>query len=731
MRSVTFFNFLLESTLMGSLLILLVMAGRALLRRRASRIAVYAAWLLVAVRLLLPFSFPNPLMNELRPRLSNNYAARPIADQVRVRTVDAMYNASKAIAGDDVAELAESPLYQLSVALRQGQLGQLLLIIYLGGTAGALGVLAFRNLRFRQRLKKQRVALLSGEAYDRYLVQCRAHRVRPRPVWLVEGIPASCAAGFFHARIALPAQLSPEEYDEALAHELLHVRMGDAIWNLVRCLCCALHWFNPLVWLAASLSRADAEYACDELALRGHTEAQRKAYVNALSQLVGKHTMPELGVQASSMLMKPRRVRLRQELAQQKQAPSRAATITFCIVSVLLFAASFFTDEQTYTPSVEALPSIAESTPSGLPRVQRHVIDTEETARAWFTTLFSSPFLQADLTAEVVVEHTAAGWSAASGKYTADFNTEGVISAFTNGSVMTATLKDYQDGALPEYTNEDLYAYLQAFCNACLPDVAVSVCRTVHDRVSSEGRFLTCEAGHDHTARAYRFVVQVSPVVRVVSFALLDNPSRAFIRVSTMEQADVPPATVSDLSFRITMSQALEIARDRVDRARNGSSSTLSSTSAQLKQVEDVDCWIVSFRTAGELCYEVTMDAATGEVLRFTDLLSPAEDEEDADTPTPRPSDISKAEAIALARAAVAAQYSFTPEVAATFLVADVRFLPAGVHWLDYWTTDLTWYIAFRRPDTDVAFISDYDVMLDAATGEVMVIFDPSNNANG
>ena len=125
------------------------------------------------------------------------------------------------------------------------------------------------------------------------------------------------------------------------------------------------------------------------------------------------------------------------------------------------------------------------------------------------------------------------------------------------------------------------------------------------------------------------------------------------------------------------------------------------------------------------------MDAATGEVLRFTDLLSPAEDEEDADTPTPRPSDISKAEAIALARAAVAAQYSFTPEVAATFLVADVRFLPAGVHWLDYWTTDLTWYIAFRRPDTDVAFISDYDVMLDAATGEVMVIFDPSNNANG
>ncbi len=51
MRSMTLFNFLLEATLIGSALILLVMAARALLRGRISNRILYALWLVVALRL--------------------------------------------------------------------------------------------------------------------------------------------------------------------------------------------------------------------------------------------------------------------------------------------------------------------------------------------------------------------------------------------------------------------------------------------------------------------------------------------------------------------------------------------------------------------------------------------------------------------------------------------------------------------------------------------------------
>ena len=42
-----------------------------------------------------------------------------------------------------------------------------------------------------------------------------------------------------------------------LAHELTHYAHKDHIWSLLRCLALALHWYNPLVWLAAALSKRD------------------------------------------------------------------------------------------------------------------------------------------------------------------------------------------------------------------------------------------------------------------------------------------------------------------------------------------------------------------------------------------------------------------------------------------------------------------------------------------
>ena len=91
----TVFNYLLEATVFGSVLILLVIAVRALLRHRLGNRAIYAAWLLVALRLLLPITLPNPVMDEFRPGLSIDTGARPVADQVRQRVIDAVYEASQ------------------------------------------------------------------------------------------------------------------------------------------------------------------------------------------------------------------------------------------------------------------------------------------------------------------------------------------------------------------------------------------------------------------------------------------------------------------------------------------------------------------------------------------------------------------------------------------------------------------------------------------------------------
>ena len=75
--------------------------------------------------------------------------------------------------------------------------------------------------------------------------------------------------------IFTPAVLMPEDANRwplerlriVLLHELAHVKRRDCLTHVVAQLACALHWFNPLVWMAARHVRTERERACDDLVL--------------------------------------------------------------------------------------------------------------------------------------------------------------------------------------------------------------------------------------------------------------------------------------------------------------------------------------------------------------------------------------------------------------------------------------------------------------------------------
>lgn len=71
-----------------------------------------------------------------------------------------------------------------------------------------------------------------------------------------------------------------------LVHERTHFRHVDHIWNALRSAALAVHWRNPLVWLAVVLSQRDCELACDKGALKRLGEAERFAYGRTLLALV-------------------------------------------------------------------------------------------------------------------------------------------------------------------------------------------------------------------------------------------------------------------------------------------------------------------------------------------------------------------------------------------------------------------------------------------------------------
>jgi beta-lactamase regulating signal transducer with metallopeptidase domain len=82
--------------------------------------------------------------------------------------------------------------------------------------------------------------------------------------------------GIFRPRLILPAEAS--SWDDSrlravLLHELAHIKRGDLLVMLLTHVACALHWFNPLVWLAGWRMHMERERACDDLVLTAGIKA--------------------------------------------------------------------------------------------------------------------------------------------------------------------------------------------------------------------------------------------------------------------------------------------------------------------------------------------------------------------------------------------------------------------------------------------------------------------------
>lgn len=351
-RSMTFFNFLLEATVAGSVLILVMLVLRMVFRKRIGSRLVYLAWLLVAIRLLVPIALPNPLMDQFRPTYSTDGGARPVADQIRVRYHDAVFELSQSLtlgAPSDEISPARRTLADLTLKVAAytsyGWMGKTYLLLYGVGALAAAGVFAVRNGRFRRRLRRDSVSALEGEQLALYQALCRDMGVRELPVVYVDPLPSPCLAGVFKPVIALPLALPPDGLSDALAHELCHYKARDSWWALLRCVCCAVHWFNPLVWLAQRLVKTDCELACDERVARRLTPEQRLHYANTLVITAKQAYAPRAGVLATGMTMTGKRLKARIDALIRMRGVQRVAAGVVAVVLVALTVAAFSTAE--------------------------------------------------------------------------------------------------------------------------------------------------------------------------------------------------------------------------------------------------------------------------------------------------------------------------------------------------------------------------------------------------
>ena len=266
---------MIEWAASSSVLILVVVIARRCLLGKISPRLQYMLWALVLVRLLLPMSFgstavsilntversqlPNPVVGYVggvMPELSMTEPTLSLPPEEQYELDSARLEAG----GNTAQAKSISPIF----------LGTVLMDIWAAGAA-ALGLwLAGVNVYFAAKLRRSRQPLETAAC--------------PLPVYVTWAILTPCLFGLLRPSIYVTEEIAADAtvLRHSLAHELTHYRHRDHVWAILRGLCLVLHWYNPLAWLAAALSRRDGELCCDEATVKHLGEKERASYGRTL-----------------------------------------------------------------------------------------------------------------------------------------------------------------------------------------------------------------------------------------------------------------------------------------------------------------------------------------------------------------------------------------------------------------------------------------------------------------
>ncbi|MBQ7921923.1 MAG: hypothetical protein IJ325_05010 [Clostridia bacterium] len=97
-----------------------------------------------------------------------------------------------------------------------------------------------------------------------------------------ENVDSPFVLGIVKPRIYTPFGLDDHSLEYVIAHEQAHIRRRDHWWKPFGFLLLAVHWFNPILWLAYVLFCRDIELACDEKVIREMDDRERANYSQAL-----------------------------------------------------------------------------------------------------------------------------------------------------------------------------------------------------------------------------------------------------------------------------------------------------------------------------------------------------------------------------------------------------------------------------------------------------------------
>lgn len=308
----------LSMSLSGSLLILILFSCKQIFKDKISRQWQYYIWLIVIMRLLLPFTPETNLMGTIFQTFDNTtYHTEKyppaqqnqdiLNDDKNTPTINNERSNQKYI--NKMELFTSNQAVQDIITLLVNNIWIIWLVISL--------ILFIRKITiyqsFVQYIKAGQAPVSDTKLLDRLAILGSQIRIKRAIELCINPLISSpLLIGFFRPCIVLPrVDIAEKDFQYIVLHELTHYRRFDMLYKWLVQITVCLHWFNPLVYLMGKEINKACEFACDEAIVKkldsSNVQDYGKTLLNSIAT-VGKYkeSLASVTLSESKKLLKER-----------------------------------------------------------------------------------------------------------------------------------------------------------------------------------------------------------------------------------------------------------------------------------------------------------------------------------------------------------------------------------------------------------------------------------------
>ncbi|MCC2505064.1 M56 family metallopeptidase [Bacillus cereus] len=342
-----FFDWLIETSLMASILVGFILCIKVLFRNKLPPRWQYMLWIVLMIRLLLPWSPDSSYsiysllsysssVSEVIPK--NMPATENIVNIESDRKVELESN-SKMVTKTSEPEVKVSSEKQTTFSLYK-----LALYVWLAGVIILAAITFLTNRRLYSYIKKQ--PDITDEQVTTVFNRCKQSMKMKKAVSLrlAGKIASPTVFSFFRPKVLLSKKhmkvLNEQQLQYVFYHELAHIKRNDVAVNWIMYSLILLNWFNPILWYAYFCMREDQELACDAYALTFIDKEEQIAYGHTIITLLEHYSyqVPSL----ANLSRNKRTLKRRIIMIKKFQKKSYRLSLLGVIVIVAIASLSLF-----------------------------------------------------------------------------------------------------------------------------------------------------------------------------------------------------------------------------------------------------------------------------------------------------------------------------------------------------------------------------------------------------